>query len=72
MDQGNCTVKITGYLVSDYLEKWKATPMMFFLRSLFDRFIWKFQTYKAESGLKEECEHLAEQIRSFLNLYRNQ
>jgi len=70
LNQGDCTVMITGYFVTDYDERWTSNPVYYFLRALFDKYVWRVHVNKGEGGLVEECNHLADQIRSFLNLYR--
>jgi hypothetical protein len=70
MNQGEISVVITGTLESDYEHRWENKAIFHFLRSLFEKYVFRTHTYKFETGLVEECNHLASQIKSFLNLYR--
>jgi len=70
MNQGDCSVFITGYLVSDYESKWEKSATYYFIRGLFDKYVWNHHIYRGESGLVDECNHLSSQVKSFLNLYR--
>jgi len=70
LNQGECNVVITGYLVSDYEKKWEKKALFYFLRGIFDKYVWRVHTYKGESGLVDECNHLISQVKGFLNLYR--
>ncbi len=72
LNQGDCAVFVTGYLVSDYEQKWEKNAMYYFIRGLFDKYVWRLHTYRGESGLVDECNHLVSQVKSFLNLYRYQ
>ncbi len=70
MNQGEVKVAIIGTMETDYEKRWEAKPIFFFLRGLFDRFVFRVHTYKFEVGCVEECNQLAAQIKGFLNLYR--
>ena len=72
LNQGEVAVFITGYLVSDYEQKWEKNAIYYLIRGLFDKYVWRVHTYRAESGLVDECNHLSSQIKAFLNLYRYQ
>jgi hypothetical protein len=72
LNQGECNVIITGYLVSDYEKKWEKNAVFYFIRGVFDKYVWRHHTYKGESGLVDECTHLYAQVKAFLNLYRYQ
>ncbi|MFT4305209.1 MAG: hypothetical protein ACMXX8_03875, partial [Candidatus Woesearchaeota archaeon] len=70
LNQGECNVIITGFLVSDYEKKWEKNPVFYFIRGIFDKYVWRDHMYKGESGLVDECVHLHSQVKAFLNLYR--
>jgi hypothetical protein len=70
MNQGEVKVAIIGTLETDYERRWEQKPIFFFLRGVFDRFIFRVHTYKWEVGLIEECNLLSSQVKGFLNLYR--
>jgi hypothetical protein len=72
MNQGECAIFITGYLTTDYEKKWEKNALFYFIRGLFDKYVWKHHNYRGESGLIDECNHLATQVKAFLNLYRYQ
>jgi hypothetical protein len=72
MNHGECNVIVTGYIVTDYKERWTQNGTMYFIRALFDKYIWRDYIAKGESGLVDECTHLLSQVKGFLNLYRYQ
>ena len=72
MNFGECNVVVTGYVVTDYKGRWIKDGFTYFLRGLFDRYVWRNYIAKGESGLVDECNHLVSQVKGLLNLYRYQ
>ncbi|MBW2970749.1 hypothetical protein KY320_01160 [Candidatus Woesearchaeota archaeon] len=70
LNQGRLNLIFDGFLETDYEGRWESKPMYVFMRTVFDKFIYKTYTAKYESILTEEIHHLHSQIKSFLNLYR--
>lgn len=70
MNQGTVDVQFDGFLEMDYEHRWEKKPLFYFLRALFDQFIFKVHTERYESGLVQEVNDLHAQVKSFLNLYR--
>ena len=70
MNQGSADVQIDGFLELDYEHRWEKKPFFYFLRAIFDQFVFKVHTERYEAGLVEECSELQGQIKAFLNLYR--
>jgi len=70
MNQGKADFIFDGLLETDYENRWETKPLFFFLRTLFDRFIFKPYTIGFESNCVDDVNDLQSRIRSFLNLYR--
>ncbi|MGM5485401.1 MAG: hypothetical protein ACQEP1_06035 [Nanobdellota archaeon] len=70
LNQGDCTVVITGHINTDYEAKWEKKPWYYFIRGLVDKFVWNVHLGRGEGELAEECGDFLSQVRSFLNLYR--
>ena len=70
MDKGDVTVILDGYLTTDYENVWEAKPVYYFLRTLFDKYIYKLYTNRFEAGLKSDVFHLNRQIKGLLNVGR--
>ena len=59
-----------GYLVTDYEGRWEQRPEYFFLRTIFDKFVYKLQTQNFGAMVKNDVRLLKSEIESFLNLHR--
>jgi len=70
MQQGDVEVQFDGFLEMDYEHRWEKNPLFYFLRTIFDQFVFKIHTEKYEEGLVEEVRDIHTQVKSFLNLYR--
>jgi hypothetical protein len=68
----NGVVEITfyGFLVTDYEGRWEQRAEYFFLRTIFDTFIYKMQNQNSSSMLKTDVKMLKGEIEAFLNLHR--
>ena len=70
LQQGNVSVKFMGYLETDWEQKWEGNAVLFFIRAIFDQFIYKIQTDKYQGLVAEDTQHLYGLIKSYLNLQR--
>jgi hypothetical protein len=70
MDRGTLRVVIDGYLDTDYEDRWESKPFYFFLRTIFDKFVYRTYSTQYEELLVENCLQLQSTIKSFLNLYQ--
>lgn len=70
MNKAKIKVVLDGYLVTDYENKWESTPLQVFIRTLYDKFLFKSRTSEAENMIQEDVENLRGTIKSFLNLYK--
>jgi hypothetical protein len=67
MHQGKVSVKLTGYLVVDYEHKWSKAPL-YFLRDIYDKYIYWRITKKYIEATIEDVESLYNHLRSYLNM----
>ncbi|MBR9690395.1 hypothetical protein GOV08_01800 [Candidatus Woesearchaeota archaeon] len=67
---GTFEAKFWGYLVTDYEGRWEQRPEYFFLRTIFDKFVYKLQNANFASLLKNDVRLMKAEIESFLNLHR--
>jgi hypothetical protein len=70
LNQGEVEVQFDGFLELDYEHRWEKKPLFYFLRTIFDQYVYKIHTERYESGLATEVNDLKEQVRAFLNLNR--
>lgn len=70
LNEGNVEVKLTGFLELDYEGRWERRPLFYFIRSIFDQFVYKVNTERFEAGIMEEVNLLYSLVKGFLNLHR--
>ena len=70
MQNGRVTITFDGYLDTDYEDRWEQKPFYFFLRTIFDKWIYRTYSTEYEELLIENVTQLQQAIKSFLNLYR--
>ncbi len=68
----NGVVEITffAYLVTDYEGRWEQRAEYFFLRTIFDKFVYKMQNSSMSGLLKTDVKLLKGEVEAFLNLHR--
>ncbi len=70
VNQGKLQFVFDVYLETDYENRWEQKPMFVFLRTLFDKYIFRTYTTSYQNEVLADFKDLHSQIRSFLNLYR--
>jgi len=70
LNQGRISIVMDGYLDTDYEDRWESKPFYFFIRTIFDKFIYRTYSTQYEELLVENCLQLHAAIKSFLNLYQ--
>ncbi|MFH1848949.1 MAG: hypothetical protein ABH879_02065 [archaeon] len=70
LNQGNVSITFSGYLETDYEHRWEKKPLFYFMRAIFDNYVFKVHTEKFEKGLVEDVNQLHTIVKAFLNLYR--
>ncbi len=71
-NEGKLNLTFDGLMVTDYEGKFASTPLLFFFRTFFDKYIFKTQTGSYENLLKKDIRRLKAEIKSFLNFYKVQ
>jgi hypothetical protein len=70
INQGTVRIIFDGYLETDYENWWGEKPMFYFIRTLFDKYIYKSHFKYYENWLLHDIRDLHARIQSFLNLYK--
>ena len=70
LNKGLVNITFDGFLETDYEGRWEAKPMYIFIRTIFDKFIYKVYTGRFEAELVDTVNMLKSQIKSYLNLAR--
>ena len=70
LNQGEVEFAFTGYLETDYENRWEAKPTYYFLRAIFDKFIYKIYTDKFTGSLVDDVNTLSRLTKSYLNMHK--
>jgi hypothetical protein len=70
VDQGSVDIQFDSYITTDYEGRWENRPEFFFLRTIFDKFVFKTYTGKYEGMIAKHVDELKQEIEGFLNIYR--
>jgi len=70
MQRGELNVVVDAFLNTDYENRWETTPFYYFLRVVFDKYIYKGYIDGFEEKLKEDTSGLISTLKSYLNLYK--
>ncbi len=70
MQRGDLKIVVDAFLVTDYENRWETTPVYYFLRTVFDKFIYRGYIDRFEEKLKNDTMDLISTIKSYLNLYK--
>jgi hypothetical protein len=70
VSKGDVQMVIDGYLETDYENWWDERPMLYFIRTIFDKYIFKRQFSQYEKWLVNDVYDLYGRLQKFLNLYR--
>ena len=69
LQQGNILIIIDGFKETDIEGRWQQKPIFYFLRSLYDKFIWKTWTGKFADEIYNGCYSLQRHLQAFFKLY---
>lgn len=72
MQHGEVIIKITGLIAYDWTRQWEAKPWLYFLREIFDKYIFRQKSAWFERVYLQEYDQYMDVIKAYLNLYRSQ
>lgn len=70
LNQGKVNILIDGILQTDYENRWTNKPTWIFIRTIYDKFIYKTYIDQFENNVKRDVDQLHTQLKAFFNLYR--
>lgn len=70
VQKGNLGISFNAYVETDYAGQWESKSEYFFLRTVFNKFLYKNKFTEWDSQLKSQVQHLKAEISSFLNMKR--
>jgi len=73
INNGDVLINIDGWIESELTSRWPRKPIITFLRTLYDKFIWGIgmtDTEKHEAPVYEYCYDLHKRLKAFFELYK--
>ena len=70
MNKGRAEFYFDAYIVTDYENKWETRALFYFIKNIFDKFIYKVYTSSYDGEAIRDCTEIENEIRSFLNMNR--
>jgi hypothetical protein len=70
LNQGKVLITLSGILVTDYEGKWEGKPLFLFIRTIYDKFLYKPMTGGFQDTVRRDADQLKNVISGFLNLHR--
>jgi hypothetical protein len=68
--KGTADIRMDAYMITDYEHKWDKTPLYFFMRIIFDRYVYRNYHSRAKNEFLGDFAKLEEEIKSYLNMFR--
>jgi hypothetical protein len=69
-DMAKVDLTFDAILETDYEGRWEGRPVQFFIRTLFDRYVYRGLLAGYEKAIRADMEDLKENTKAFLNLFR--
>lgn len=70
LNKGNILIEIQSILETDYEHKWEMKPWLYVLRTIFEKYVYTPFLSGFKGTIREDTDHLKDQIKAFLNLYK--
>ena len=64
-------VYIDGFVQYDYESYWDDRPLLHFIRTIYDYFVFKAYSENFEQRMVHDTNHLYDHIEKFFNMYRH-
>jgi len=70
INQANVLLIFDGILETELSERWEQKPMFYFIRALFDKYIYKFHTERYFDVVYADTHDLHKRLKAFFSLYK--
>lgn len=70
LQQGKVTFSFQGIVETDHEGKWETKPILFFIRTVFDKYVYRVYTGNYDSQVGRDVNMLAAEIKRYLNLQK--
>ena len=71
VEEGKIEIVIDAFLLTDYDSYWDTKPIFQFIRTMYDKFIYKAYTENFEQRLVHDTNTLTHSIKQLLNFYKH-
>ena len=71
VEDGKIEIVIDAFLLTDYDSYWDTKPVFQFIRTMYDKFIYKVYTENFEQKLVHDTNTLTHSIKQLLNFYKH-
>jgi len=68
--KGDMEFKLKGWIITDYEDKWEKSPILKFLKGIYDRYLYKPTFENLQKKVWEESYTVENEVKAFLNLPR--
>jgi hypothetical protein len=68
LNKGYIHIEIASFIEKDYESRWESSPVLKFMRGIYDRYIIKSRVESYEEKIMEEVDELSAQAKSYLEM----
>jgi len=68
LQEGKVVIRMQGFLETDYEQRWETKPLLYVLRTLFEKYVYGPFISGYESAIKEDYAVLESRLKSYFNL----
>ncbi len=68
INQADVLIVIDGFIETEFSHQWTMQPWFYFLRAIYDKYIWKIWSEKYDDLVTEECYDLHKRLKAFFSL----
>lgn len=69
LQKGKVKLEVNTFLMLDWQDKWEESPVLKFMRALFEKYLYKKQLDELKSQLWKEGWNFYNEMKTFLNMY---
>lgn len=70
MNKGRAEFYFDAYIITDYENKWETRPIFYFVKNVFDKWVYRIYTSTYDSEVIRDCTEVENEIRGYLNMNR--
>lgn len=70
-NKGKVNITLNGFMMTDYEGDWQSSAKWTFMKTIYDKFIFRSHTEDFENMLKDEVHRLRNEISAFLNIKKH-